>query len=100
MVVAGEQAVWGEFSGNHQGKVRVVLVRLIETQIWHLPVHANYVRGGHNKETIMPAVTSFHEKTAPPVFILKPNNLVSPCISIALSELLSTLLDLRVNVYG
>lgn len=73
---------WGRVSGNHQ--VGVMLASLMETQIWHLPASVHRERGGLNKETMTSASTSIWEKVAPPALSLKPNNLVPPCMSLAL----------------
>ena len=85
-------------SGDHQGRVKKVLVRLMETQIWHLPASACWVRGGINKYTIGSSSTSVWEKAAPPAFVLKPNNPVSSLMSLAAAPAL----ELRVSefVYG
>ena len=59
-----------------------VLSRLMETNIWHLPVGQRLCRG-----TMASAITSLWEKAATSALVLKSDNSVSPCTSLTTFEL-------------
>ena len=62
----------------------MVLARLIETLTWHLPVPAGWLRGGFNKGIMAANSTSVWDDAAPPVLVLKPDNLIPPCMFLVL----------------
>lgn len=49
-------------SGSHQG--RASGVKLVETQIWLMTLHAGWAREGLNKRVMASAITSVWEKAA------------------------------------
>lgn len=65
-----------------------VLSRLMETQLWCLPVSAHWVRGRLNKGPNASDNTFVWEKAAPLVLALKPDNSIPPRMSLAPFKLL------------
>lgn len=67
---------------------RMVLARLVETEIWWLSMSAHCVGGQLNKWTVASASTSIWEKASPPALTLKPDNSVPSHMSVALLKLM------------
>ena len=73
----GPQVGWGGVRSQGITKLgQKVLARLMETQIWHLPVPAGK---GLNRGAMASASTSVWEKAAPPALASEPDNSVPPC---------------------
>ena len=64
MALLDPQVGLGGASGNHQGEWPV-LARLMETQIWHLPVSASWIGVGLNQGQMAPSCISVWEKATP-----------------------------------
>lgn len=74
--------------------MRVVLARLMDTQIGPLPIPAGWVVGGLNKVPVASAGTLVLGRAIPSALALKPENSIPPHMSLVHFEQLSFLWSL------